>query len=256
MDVVRRRAGWLLGLGLLGGLVWATAVTLSMPGWYDPDRDCGKKFLTEDNLTTVRSGWFPPSASCVYGDTVRQYMSTTRSVVLSIIGVLLLAVIAVSLVLVVRRLTGDPGPVRTADDINLRRRRRTHLIFGAIDMALVFAVVTFVNVAAIAFGELPGAILFIVLTLVGISAFGAALDNHMGPLPSTALESRRRGTVAGLATYGVVFAATAFAGQLPFFRFWAAPAAGVAYAVIVGVQWSRATRPNPTQAQAVSRVEL
>ncbi|WP_344235232.1 hypothetical protein [Kribbella hippodromi] len=242
----------------MGGLVWATVVTLSMPSWYDPDRSCGQKFLTGDSLTTVRSGWFPPSASCVYGDTVRQYMSTTRSVVLSIIGVLLLAVIVVGLILVLRRLTGDPGLVRTADDgIDLRRRRRNHLIFGAVDMALAFALVTLLNVVAIVFGDLPGGILFVILTLVGLSAFGVALDKHMGPLPSTALESRRRGTVAGLMTYGLVFAATAISGQLPFFRYWAVPAAAVAYALVVAVQWSRASKPGPAQArQEVGRVEL
>ncbi|MGZ0151428.1 hypothetical protein ACXJJ3_30545 [Kribbella sp. WER1] len=238
MELVRRRAGSLLGLGLIGGLVWATAVTLSQPNWYDPGEDCARKLGAVN--AEPRTSWFPPSASCVSDGVVHQYMSTTRSVVLSILGVLLLIALVTGLILTLQRLGGAPGPVRTADDVDLRRRRRTHLGFGALDMAVAFAPITFLNAAAIVFGGLPGGVLIIAASLVGLSAFGAMLDRHMGPLPSTALESRRRGTVAGVATYGVVFAATAFSGQLPFFRFWAVPAGGVAYAVIVAIQWSRA----------------
>ncbi|HET6739976.1 MAG TPA: hypothetical protein VFH76_13610 [Kribbella sp.] len=237
MDWVRRRAGSLLGLGLIGGLVWTTVVTLSSPGWYDPGEDCARKLGVGDGV--VRTSWFPPSASCVSGGEVHQYMSTTRSVVLSVVGVLLLVLLVTGLILTVQRLTGDPGPVRPAADADLKRRRRSHLMWGALDMGIAFAVVTFLSVAGIVFGGLPGGILSIVATLAGLSGFGTLLDRHMGPLPSSALASRRRGTVAGISTYGVVFAATAVSGQLPFFRFWAVPLAAVAYAVIVAVQWSR-----------------
>jgi hypothetical protein len=220
---------------LVGGLVWTAVVTLSMPSWYDPGEDCARKVGAVDAF--ARTSWFPPSASCVSGDEVRQYMSTTRSVVLSVVGVLLLIVIVTGLVLTVRRLSGDPGPIRTGDD--LKRRRRSHLTFGALDMGVAFAFITALNAFAIVFGDLPGGLVFILTALVGLSAFGALLDRHMGPLPSSALESRRRGTVAGLATFGVVFAATALSGQLPFFRFWAVPLAAIAYAVIAAVQWKR-----------------
>ena len=237
MDWVRRRAGSLLGVGLVGGLVWTTVVTLSMPNWYDPGEDCARKVGAVDAVP--RTSWFPPSASCVSGDEVRQYMSTTRSAVLSVVGVLLLVLIATGLILTVRRLGGDPGPTRTGGDDDLKRRRRSHLVFGALDMAVAFAFLTLLNAAAIVFGSLPGAVLFLVAALVGLSAFGAVLDRHMGPLPSTALDSRRRGTVAGLTAFGVVLAATAVTGQLPFFRFWAFPLGAIAYAVIVALQWSR-----------------
>lgn len=240
MDWVRRRAGSLLGLGLIGGLVWTAVVTLSQPSGFDPGESCARKLGVVDAVARTR--WFPPSASCVSGGEVHQYMSTTRSVVLSVIGVLLLISIVIGLALSARRLTGEPGPIRTAAEVDLKRRRRSHLLFGALDIAVAYAFITFLTVLAIVFGELPGGFLVIVTSLVGLSAFCAVLDRHMGPLPSTALESRRRGTVAGMATYGVVFAATALSGQLPFFRFWAIPVGGIAYAVIAAVQWSRTTR--------------
>ncbi|MGW7683649.1 hypothetical protein ACWGID_23130 [Kribbella sp. NPDC054772] len=245
---MRRRAGWLLGLGLAGGLVWTTVVTLSMPGWFDPTADCAKRFVGETGDAVVRTGWFPPSASCVYGDHVRQYMSTTRSVVLSITGVLLLVVIVAGLIVTVRRLRGDAGPIRPVGTVDLRKRQINHLLFGALDALIVFAVLTFLNAAAIVFGGLPGGVLFIVTALAGLSGFGVTLDRHMGPLPSSALDSRRRGTIAGVATFAVVFVATAVTGQLPFFRFWAAPLAAIAYVVIAAVQWSRATN-TATQVQ-------
>jgi hypothetical protein len=242
VDWVRRRAGWLLGLGLTGGLVWTAVVTFSMPGWFDPGEDCARRAGASESSPVVRTSWFPPSASCVYGDDVRQYMSTTRSVVLSITGVLLLIVLATGLILTVRRLTGEPGPLRGADGVDLRKRRLNHLAFGAFDMAVIVALVAFVNATAIVFGGLPGGILFALAAIVGMSALAVVLDRHLGPLPSTALDSRRRGTSAGLTLFGIIFAATAVSGQLPFFRLWSVPLAAIAYAVIAAVQWSRTAK--------------
>ncbi|MFI5697419.1 hypothetical protein ACIA58_36510 [Kribbella sp. NPDC051586] len=239
MDWVRRHAGWVLGLGLIGGLAWTAVVTLSQPGWYDPTRDCSRKLGVDP--TGFHTSWFPPTATCLYGDESRQYMSTTRSVVLTIIAVLLVIVIVPALILTVRRLTGDSGPIRAAGDLDLRKRRITHLAFGALDLAVVFAPLTFLNAVAIVFGGIPGGILFIVTSLVGLSAICTALDRHMGPLPSSALDSRRRGTIAGVTIYAVVFAATAVSGGLPFFRLWSVPLGGIAYAAVVAVQWHRAT---------------
>ncbi|MFD3403564.1 hypothetical protein ACFWUU_22970 [Kribbella sp. NPDC058693] len=246
MDWVRRRAGWVLGLGLIGGLVWTAAVTLSQPGWYDPTRDCSRKFGPD--ATAVHTNWFPPTATCLYGDESRQYMSTSRTVILSILAVLLLIVIATGLILTVRRLSGEPGPIRPAGDLDLGKRRIKHLTFGAADIAIVFAPLTFLNAVAIVFGGIPGGFLFIVTSLVALSAICTALDRHLGPLPSSALDSRRRGTIAGVTTYAVAFVGTAVSGGLPFFRLWSVPLAGIAYAVIAAVQWRRATA-NANQVQ-------
>jgi hypothetical protein len=243
---MRRRAGWVLGLGLIGGLVWTAVVTLSQPGWYDPTRDSSRKLGPDP--TSVHTSWFPPTATCLYGDESRQYMSTSRTVVLSIVAVLLLIVIVTGLILTVRRLRGDPGPIRPAGDLDLRNRRLKHLIFGAADIAVVFAPLTFLNAVAIVFGGIPGGILFIVTSLVALSALCTALDRHLGPLPSSALDSRRRGTIGGVTVYAVVFAATAITGGLPFFRLWSVPLGGIAYAAVAAVQWQRAsTTANQVQ---------
>jgi hypothetical protein len=115
----------------------------------------------------------------------------------------------------------------------------SQLTFGALDMAVAVAVLTAVNAFMIVLGGPPGGIMFAVAAMVGLSALSVVLDRHMGPLPTTALDSRRRGTTAGLTVFGVIFAATAAAGQLPFFRLWSVPLAAITYAVVAGVQWSR-----------------
>ncbi|MFG1817054.1 hypothetical protein ACGFIF_25080 [Kribbella sp. NPDC049174] len=241
MRWIRRRAGTLLGIGLVLGLGWTGAVTTSMPSWFDPDEACALRFGGADSANIeVHTGWFPPQATCDFGNgNVQDFISPTRSAVLSVAGVLILAILIVGLILTVQRLVGEPGPQRTADEVDLGKRRMSQLTFGALDMAVVVAVLTAANAFAIVLGGLPGGILFAVTAMVGLSALSVVLDRHMGPLPSTALDSRRRGTVAGLSVFGVIFAATAVSGQLPFFRLWSVPLAAITYAVVAAVQWSR-----------------
>ncbi|TCC56557.1 hypothetical protein E0H73_33335 [Kribbella pittospori] len=243
---MRRQAGLLLGLGLVCGLGWAIAVSTSMPSWFDPSEACAKKLHggSPDHTIDVHTSWFPPSASCDFGGgDVRQYMSTTRSTVLSVLGVLILVVLVTGLVLTIKRLAGEPGPTRLADGVDLRRRKRNQLTFGALDVLIAVAVLVFFNAVAIVLGEIVGGVLFVVTTIAGLSALCTALDRHMGPLPSTALESRRRGTATGAILFGVIFTATAVTGQLPFFRLWAAPLAAITYAAVVHLQWSRQRDP-------------
>lgn len=241
MEWIRRRAGSLLGLGLVLGLGWTIAVSTSMPSWFDPAEACTLRFGGADSSDVdVRSGWFPPSASCDFGGgDVRAFISPATSAVLSVTGVLILVVLIAGLALTVRRLTGEPGPQRTADGIDLAKRRRSQLTFGALDMAVVVAVVTAGNAFAIVLGGPPGGILFGVATIVGLAALAVVLDRHTGPLPGTALDSRRRGTTTGLIVFVVIFAATAVTGQMPFFRLWSAPLAAFVYAAVVALQWSR-----------------
>ena len=251
MEWVKRRAGSLLAAGLVLALGWTAAVTTSQPNWLDPSEDCARKVGGYDGLdgtADVHTRWFPPAASCAFGHGEVQYLSTARSVVLSVAGVLIAVILLTGLALTVRRFSGEPGPLRPADK-DLRRRKFNQLTFGAVDVALSVAVLTFFNAAAIVFGGLPGGILFSLASIAGLSALGVVLDGHLGPLPSTALDSRRRGTVAGAAVYGVIFVATALSGQLPFLRLWSVPLGGVAYAAIVAVQWSRPTARKPSPAE-------
>ncbi|MGW6280038.1 hypothetical protein [Kribbella sp. NPDC055071] len=247
MEWVKRRAGWVLAVGLGLALGWTTAVTLAQPNWYDPGEACAKRIHQDlGAFVAVHTTWFPPTATCDFGQGQVQYMSTTTSVVLSLVGVLSLVVLLTGLILTVRRFSGDPGRLRPADN-DLKRRRLTHLGFGAVDVGVAIAPLSFVNAAAIVFGGLPGGIICVLASLAGLSALGIALDRHLGPLPSTELDSRRRGAIAGVTVYGVIFVATALSGQLPFVRLWAVPVGAVAYAAIVAVQWSRVSKA--TQAQ-------
>lgn len=247
MDWVRRQAGLVFGAGLVLGLAWAIAVSTSMPSWFDPTEACEKKFpshITPDGPLDIRTGWFPPRAACDFGaGDVQQYISATRSAVLSVLGVLILVMLVAGLVLTTKRLSGEPGQTRPAEGVDLRRRKRNQLTFGALDVLVATAVLVFFNAIAIVLGEIVGGVLFVVSTIAGLSALCAALDRHMGPLPSTALESRRRGTVTGAILFGVIFTATAVTGQLPFFRLWAAPLAAITYAAVVHLQWSRQRDP-------------
>ncbi|MET7277158.1 hypothetical protein ABZS29_02915 [Kribbella sp. NPDC005582] len=234
---------WALTGGLILGLVWACVASASMPSWWDPSKSCfeklGPKVNSPDAIT--HTSWFPPTATCDFGGgDVRNYLSTTQTVLLSITGLLVLALTAVGVVLTLKRLAGDPGPTRTPDDVDLKRRHRNHLLYGALDVLVVVAILTALNVAAIVFGEIIGGILFVIAAIAGLGALATALDRHTGPLPSTALAGRRRGAATGAIVFGVIFAATALAGQLPFFQLWTAPLAAVTYIVVVHTQWTKA----------------
>jgi hypothetical protein len=77
-----------------------------------------------------------------------------------------------------------------------------------------------------------------------MSAFGTLLDRHMGPLPSSAHGSRRRGTVAGLTTLAVGIAATVALSAALVSLLWAVPIGAIAYVAIAAVQWSLASRAS------------
>lgn len=247
MDLVRRRAGSVLVLGLLSMLGWSLAVSASMPSWFDPDYDCAKAFPGVDDGDGVRHStqWLPPHAVCDFGGgEVRQFISPTRSTVLTIIFVLTTALTAFGLYLVIRRLTDPPGILRSAEAVNLRSRQLRHLGIGGGLMLLVLATYTVANVFAAILGGPPGAMILAVAVAIGLAALAAALDRGHGPLPSTARDSRRRGTVVGLSTFAAIFVATVASGSFPFYRIWIAPVGAVAYLVLTGLQWSRSSRTD------------
>ncbi|HET6742020.1 MAG TPA: hypothetical protein VFH76_23920 [Kribbella sp.] len=241
MDWARRQPGALLGLGLSGGLVWTTVVGLSMPSWFEPAESCARKFPDISDVSEIRTSWFPPSASCVYGDEVREYLSTTRSVILAVVGVLLLGLIVIGLILTLRRLRGGDRSIRTADGADLARRRSSHLAYGALGMGLALGVLTVAGWVAIVFGALPGTVVFAVAAPAGLSAFGTQLDRRLGPLTSTARDSRRRGTIAGLTTFATALAANVvlFWGYIPLSWLWSVLLGAIAFAIVAATQWSR-----------------
>jgi hypothetical protein len=243
VDQVKRRAGSVLALGLVSMLGWSLAVSASMPSWYDPDRDCAEAFpLAAGNGSGLRitTNWLPPHAICDFGDGGRQqFISPTRSAVLTIVFALTTALTLAGLYLVLRRLTAPAGILRSAEAVNLRARRLRHLGAGAFLTLLIVAVFAGANVFAAFLAGPPGMLIIAVTAAAGLSAVAAALDRQLGPLPSTARDSQRRGVVAGCTTLATVFVVTVASGNFPFYRIWVAPVGAITYLLVTTLQWSR-----------------
>lgn len=246
MDLVRRRAGSLLVLGLVSMLGWSLAVSASMPSWFDPDYDCARNFPVQDSHgLKIHTQWLPPKAVCDFGDgKVRDFISPTRSNVLMIVFVVTALVTLLGLYLVIRRLFEPAGIVRSAEAVNLRARQRKQLSNGGLATLIIAALYCAGNVASLFLAGPPGGIVMAVAAAAALSAAAATIDRHTGPLPSTALASRRRGTAVGLGSFAVIIAAPALTGQLPFFQLWVAPVAAVAYVLLTTMQWSRLAGTN------------
>jgi hypothetical protein len=241
VDLVRRRAGSVLGLGLISMLGWSLAVSASMPSWFDPDRDCARLFYQQDSHgLRITTQWLPPRATCEFaGGEVRDYISPTRSNVLMIIFAVTALVTAFGLYFVVRRLFEPAGIVRSAEAVDLRARQIRHLTTGGVLNLLVAGAYSLFNAAALFLAGPPGGLVLAVVVAVGLAALAAALDRATGPLPSTALDSRKRGTAVGLGAFAAIFAAAAVTGELPFFRLWVAPVGAIAFVLLACIQWSR-----------------
>ncbi len=239
MDLVRRRAGSLLALGLAAMLGWTTVVAFAMPNWFDSGEDCADTFGVADSSgVVVEAHVFPPRASCDFGGgDVRSFVSPAETTLLSIAFVLILGMVLVGLTFTVRRLFEDDGVVRSAEGVDLRGRRTAQLASGLVVFAVAFGVYVTLNAFLIILGGPVGGIASTFAALVVLGCLGAGLDRQVGPLPSTAVRSRRRGAAAGLITFAVVFAVTALTGKLPFPQLWAVPLGGVTYVVVILWQW-------------------
>jgi hypothetical protein len=241
MDRVRRRAGWLLTVGLLALTGWTTVVGFLMPNWFDATEDCAKTFERPDSHgIRVATRWFPPTASCDFGGgDVRHFISPLTTVLLTVTMVLIAAATATGLYFAGRRFFEPDDVVRSAEGVDLKARLIAQLSSGAVVFVLAFAAYIGASAFAIILGGASGGIVFGLVGLIMVAGLGAGLDRQVGPLPSSPLQSRRRGAAAGLITFAVSFLVTAATGRMPFFRIWAAPLGAVIYLVVVLVQWSR-----------------
>jgi hypothetical protein len=246
MDRVRRRAGWLLAVGLLALTGWTMTVSFLIPNWFDPGEDCAKTFQQPDNGDIrVASHWFPPTATCDFGGgDVRNFISPITTVLLTAAMVLIAVMIGVGLTITVRRYFEPNGAIRSAERVDLKARLVAQLASGTVLFVLAIGVYTGASAFAIILGGAAGGIIFGFVGLIMVAGLGAGLDRQVGPLPSTELESRRRGAAAGLITFGVLVVATAVTGRMPFFRIWAAPLGAIVYVVVVLAQWSRLKRSD------------
>lgn len=246
MDRVRRRAGWLLTVSLLALTGWTTVVSFLMPSWFDTSEDCAQTFeRPTSHGVQVSTHWFPPRATCDFGGgDVRQFISPTATILLTVAMVLIAAAGAVGLYFTARRFFEPDDVVHSAEGVDLKARLVAQLASGTVLFVLAIAVYTGASVFAIILGGAAGGIVFGFGGLIMVAGLGAGLDRQVGPLPSTPLQSRRRGAAAGLIVFGVDFFVTAAAGRMPFFRIWAAPLGAAVYVVVVLVQWSRLRRAD------------
>ena len=253
-----RKRNWLLGLGPLGlGLAaaaaWSVGVTAAMPSWFDPSEDCahtaGRSGFAYSSGSSERSigietNWFPPRATCDFGgDRVYDFISPAKSVTLTVVGVLIALTVLAGLVEAVRKLFGTGGVIRSPEAIDLRRRRITHLAAAAAAGFVAIGGCVLALVFAVFLGGPPGLITLGVAAPVVFAALASQIDRAYGPLPSTAVHSRRRGTAAAVIT--LVVAVLAAARSFPIPTLWPALLGAATYAIVVAVQWARPGR-QPT----------
>ncbi|ADB34673.1 hypothetical protein Kfla_5667 [Kribbella flavida DSM 17836] len=207
-----RAHNWWLGLGLPAAMVWCVAVSTSMPSWFDPSEDCALTAgRASDHGVTTHSRWFPPRATCDFGGgDVYQFISPGRSATLSVIGVLVALVVVVGMVQWVKALFRTGGVIRAAEAIDLQQRKVAHLATGVVAGALGTGALFLLFVVGVIAGGAPGMVVALLISVFGLAGLASALDRAHGPLPSTAAQSRRRGTLAA-----VLALASSAAGMVP-----------------------------------------
>jgi hypothetical protein len=237
-----RTRNWLLILGLPASMAWSLVVSASLPHWFDPSEDCARTVGdASEGGARVHTSWFPPSATCDFGaGQVHDYLSPTRTAVLTVIGVLVALVVAAGMILWVRGLFRTGGVIRSPEAINLRQRKFAHLTSAVAIGAIGSGTLAFLVLVSLLLGGPPGMISASLIGFVGLAAIASAVDRSVGPLPSTAGQSRRRGAAAAL----LVVLSAAIAPKFPEpYLLSVAFSAGV-YALTVVVQWSLAGQPS------------
>jgi hypothetical protein len=260
MTMSVRGRTWLLPVGLLAAMVWSVAVSVSMPSWFDPSEDCALTAGRDGHGASgsagidIETSWFPPRARCDFGSgEPYHFISPTRSAVLTVLGVVVALAVAAGLVLAVRSLFEPARVIRAAEAVDLRRRRIAHLFTAAFVGAVTVGAFLVALVIAVFLAGPPGVITMLIALLTGLSAVATAIDRAHGPLPSTPIQSRRRGTVAAVVTLLVI--AAAGARSLPTPGIWLAAVGATAYVLVVAVQWVRPRRsslPLPEHSPAVA----
>jgi hypothetical protein len=254
-----RAKNWLLRLGLLASMAWTIAVTASTPSWFDPSEDCALTAGRSDDYgIEITTQWLPPRSTCHFSDgEVYDFISPARSVVLTILAVLISLVLAGGLALAVKRLFETGGVIRSDEAIDLRKRRASHLAAAAFTSCVAIGAYVFAGAFSIFLGGLPGAVLTLLAGFLTLAALASALDRAYGPLPSTRARCRRRGTAAAAITFVAVHLASAAnwwtytstggspsgASFFPLLQAWAALVGAVVLPVVAAVQWASPGRP-------------
>lgn len=250
-----RAKKWLLSLGLLAAMAWTITVTMSTPSWFDPSEDCAQTAgLGGDYGIKVTNQWLPPRSTCHFGNgQVYEFISPTRTVVLTVLAALIALAVVTGLVLATKRLFETGGVIRSDEAINLRKRRASHLATAAITGCVAISVYAVACVFLLFLGGIPGVVVGLLSAFLLLAALASALDRSYGPLPSTRARSRRRGTAAAAITFVAVSLAAAlqissakpgpWSVAFPSLLLRAALVAAVVLPIVVAVQWARPSRP-------------
>ncbi len=231
---------WPLVLGLPAAMAWSVVVTWQMPDWFEPSEDCALIAGRPSSAgVTVHETWFPPRAVCDFGDGIsHQLISSTETAILTALGALIALAVIVGLTRWIKSLFGQDQATRSAQPIDLRQRRYAHLTSALVLGALGTAALLCLVVVGFVFGGPPGIVSAVLTGTIGLATAAGALDRSVGPLPSTAAQSRRRGAFATL----IMLACTVI-GVVPRFpvpQFGILVLAAALFAVTVLIQWSRA----------------
>jgi hypothetical protein len=237
---------WPLILGLPASMAWSVVVTAQMPDWFEPSEDCALIAGRASSAgVTVHETWFPPRATCDFGNgNTHQLISSAETAILTVLGVLIALAVIIGLTRWIKSLLTKDNTQRQTEGIDLRQRRFAHLTSALVLGALGTGALLCLVVVGLVFGGPPGIVSAVLIGTVGLAAAAGALDRSVGPLPSTAAQSRRRGAFA--TTIMLVCTVIGVVPRFPVPQFGILVLAAALFAVTVLIQWSRAANQANT----------
>ncbi|GAB2596079.1 hypothetical protein [Kribbella endophytica] len=231
---------WPLILGLPASMAWSVVVTAQLPDWFEPSEDCALIAGRPSSAgVTVHQSWFPPRATCDFGNgEVHALISPAETVILTAMAVLIALAVIVGLTRWIKNLFRQDQATRAKEGIDLRQRRFAHLTSALVLGALGTGALLCLVVVGFVFGGPPGIVSAVIGGTVALATAAGALDRSVGPLPSTAAQSRRRGALA--TTIMLVCTVIGVVPRFPVPQFGILVVAAALFAITVLIQWSRA----------------
>ncbi|MCP2333858.1 hypothetical protein [Actinoalloteichus caeruleus] len=220
-----RRLHWtLLGLSLVGFLVWMLVVQAAMPVWLDQGAACAARFDIDTTRVVVRTTLLPPRATCTFHEVpgeiapvVTEYISPSLALVLTVMLPLPAASGVAGLLLLARRIltlgrtargpdrdVPAPDPPQTSEGGT--SRRTSHLLGAALLGVVAGTFGASVTMLSVVFGSWPASIASYGAIVLAVVVAATAMDAAFGPREGGRRGSRRRGLALGGLGCAVVLA--------------------------------------------------